>query len=53
MGDINIDLHDKKATGFKELKELMDTFGLKNIIKDKTRFFRENESSIDCKLKQF
>ena len=50
MGDINIDLHDKKATGFKEFKELMDTFGLKNIIKDKTCFFRENESSIDCIL---
>ena len=28
----------------------MDTFGLKNIIKHKTCFFRENESSIDCIL---
>ena len=50
MGDINIDFHDKKTTGFRELKEFMNIFGLHNLVKEKTCFFRENESSIDCIL---
>lgn len=50
MGDINIDFHDKKSIGYKELHEFINAFGLKNLIKDKTCFFRENESSIDCIL---
>ena len=41
MGDINIDLHDKKATGFKELKELMDTFGLKILLRTKHAFLEK------------
>ena len=38
MGDINIDLHDKKCVGFKQLNDFMDIFNLTNLIKDKTCF---------------
>ena len=50
MGDINIDFHDKKTTGFQNLKDFQCKFGLSNLVKDKTCFFRDNESSIDCIL---
>ena len=50
MGDINIDFHDKKTPGFQDLKDFQCKFGLSNLIKDKTCFFRNNESSIDCIL---
>ena len=40
MGDINIDVHDVTCVGFKELAHFMDTFGLKNLVKDKTCFFK-------------
>ena len=33
MGDINIDLHDKKCPGYKEFCEFMDIYSLKNLIK--------------------
>ena len=50
MGDINIDLHDKKCVGFKQLNDFMDIFNLTNLIKEKTCFFRDHESSIDVIL---
>ena len=50
MGDINIDFHDKKCIGFKELGGFMDIFNLTNLIKDKTCFFRDHQSSIDVLL---
>ena len=50
MGDINIDFHKKKSVGYKELNEFLSNFGLTNLIKDKTCFFKDNESSIDCIL---
>ena len=50
MGDINIDFHDNKTTGFQDLKDFQCKFGLLNLVKDKTCFFRDNESSIDCIL---
>ena len=50
MGDVNIDLHDGKSIGYKELVNFLDTFGLQNLIKDKTCFFNEHESSIDVIL---
>lgn len=50
MGDINIDLQNKKCPGFKELNEFLDIYSLKNLIKDKTCFFRDHESSIDVIL---
>ena len=50
MGDKNIDIHDNKAIGFKELAQFMNMFGLKNLIKDKTCFFKGHESSIDVIL---
>lgn len=50
MGDINIDLHDKKCSGHKELIEFMNIYSLKNIVKSKTCFFNDHESSIDIIL---
>ena len=50
MGDINIDLHDKKSVGYKELVQFMDTFGLTNLVKEKTCYFKGHESSIDVIL---
>ena len=50
MGDINIDFHNKKSVGYKELSEFLCNFGLTNLIKDKTCFFKDSESSIDCIL---
>ena len=48
MGDVNIDLHDEKLVGYKELVNFLDNFGLQNLIK--TCFFNEHESSIDVIL---
>ena len=50
MGDINIDSVDKKSPGFKNLMDFKDTFGLSNLIKQKTCFFKDHESSIDVIL---
>ena len=50
MGDINIDHGNKKSIGYKELVNFMDIFSLKNLINDKTCFFRGHESSIDVIL---
>ena len=50
MGDINIGMHNKKCVGFKELSEFMDIFNLSNLIKNKTCFFKDHESSIDVML---
>ena len=50
MGDINLDIHDKKCVGFKQLNDFMDIFNLTILIKDKTCFFRDHESSIDVIL---
>ena len=50
MGDINIDLHDKKCVGYKQLTEFLDVFNLSNLIKEKTCFFKDHESLIDVIL---
>ena len=50
MGDINIDSDDKKSPGFKNLMNFKDLFGLSNLIKQKTCFFKDHESSIDVIL---
>ena len=50
MGDINIDLHDTKCIGYKELTHFMDTFALRNLIKDKTCYFKGHQSSVDIIL---
>ena len=50
MGDINIDFKDTNSIGNRELKDFMNVFGLQNVIKDNTCFFRDNESSIDVIL---
>ena len=50
MGDINIDLHNRKCVGFKELSEFLDIFNLTNLINDKTCFFKDHESSLDVIL---
>ena len=50
MGDINIDFHDGKSTGSQDLKDFQCKYGLSNLIKEKTCFFKGNESSIDCIL---
>ena len=50
MGDVNIDLHNKKCQGFKEFCHFMDIFSLNNLIKEKTCFFKDHESSIDVFL---
>ena len=50
MGDVNIDTHDRKCVGYSDLSEFMDIFGLNNLTKDKTCFFKCNESSIDVIL---
>ena len=50
MGDINIDMHDHNCIGFGEINEFMNLYGLKNLIKDKTCFFKGHESSIDVIL---
>ena len=38
MGDLNIDLDDKKCQGFKEFSQFMDIFSLSNLIKEKHVF---------------
>lgn len=50
MGDINIDVHDKKCPGYRQFREFLDIFSLSNLIKDKTCFFKDHESSIDVIL---
>ena len=50
MGDINIDVDNKKSIGHKELKNFMELHNLKNLIKKKTCFFKDHESSIDVIL---
>ena len=50
MGDINIDSHNRKSIGYEELLNFMTTFSLKNLIKDKTCFSKDHESSIDLIL---
>ena len=50
MGDINIDLHDTKCTGYRELENVLDTYSLRNLVKDKTCFFNGHQSSIDVIL---
>ena len=50
MGDINIDSHDPKSVGYKELSNFLDSYSLKNLIKVKTCFSKEHESSIDVIL---
>lgn len=50
MGDINIDSKDNKAAGFNQLHEFMDVFSLRNLIKDKTCYFKGHESSLDIIL---
>ena len=50
MGHINIDLHNKKYIGYKQFNEFFDIFNLSNLIKEKTCFFKDHESSIDVIL---
>ena len=50
MGNLYIDLSDYKASGHQTLIELCDTFGLSNIIKNKTCFTSNHESLIDIIL---
>ena len=52
MGDINIDLHDKKSVGYKELVQFMDTFGLTNLVKEKTCFFKGQINKLTNRPKQ-
>ncbi len=50
MGDLNIDLDDKKVPGFEDLKNFMALFDLTNIVKEKTCKTRDHESLIDVIL---
>ena len=50
MGDINIDQNDSSKPGFNLQKAFMDTYNLKNLIKNKTRIMKSHESSIDVML---
>ena len=50
MGDININTKKKKAVGFKDYSNFIDSFGFKNLINENTCFFKGNESSIDVLL---
>ena len=50
MGDINIDLDDKKVPGFEDLKNFMKLFDLTNIVKGKTCITRDHESLVDIIL---
>ena len=50
MGDINIDIDDNKSIGHEDLIAFMDSYNLKNLIKEKTCFFKDHESSIDVIL---
>ena len=43
MGDINIDHHDISSTDFNDLQHFNDIFGLKNLIKMKACFFKDDE----------
>ena len=42
MGDLNIDTKNKKSVGYKEYSNFVDIFGLKNLIKEKTCFFKQH-----------
>ena len=50
MGDINIDQNDSNIPGFNLQKTFMETYNLKNLIKNKTRITKYHESSIDVML---
>ena len=50
MGDINIDIDSKNTIGYTKLKNFMDLHNLKNLIKEKTCFFKDHKSSIDVIL---
>ena len=47
MGDINIEQDESSKPGFSLQKSFMDTYNLKNLIKNKTCFTKSHESSID------
>ena len=50
MGDINIDLYDSNDNDCNKLKYFCDVFDFTNLIKDKTCFTKNHQSSIDVIL---
>ena len=50
MGDINIDIYDQSDAGYNKLKHLCDVYNLSNLIKGKTCFMKDHQSSIDVIL---
>ena len=50
MGDINIDNDDLYSSDYRKLSDFCDIFSLKNLVKDKTCFTYNNQSSIDVIL---
>ena len=50
MGDINIDIHDIHHSGYTKLMSFCDSYGLSNLVKDKTCFTKGHSSSIDVLL---
>ena len=50
MGDMNIDVSNPNALGYQDLKELMCTFGLTNLIKTKTCITWGNKTTLDLIL---
>ena len=50
MGDINIDTSCTTAVGYTKIEDLMDIFGFKNLVKDKTCHASTKGSSIDIIL---
>ena len=50
MGGINIDFQNTNSVGYNDLTNFMTLFNLKNLIKDKTCFAKDHESSIDIIL---
>ena len=49
-GDINVNTIDKTSTGFHHYEEVIDTFGLKNLIKTNTCFTKTSSTSLDVIL---
>ena len=50
MGDINIDIYNQSDAGYNKLKHLCDVYNLSNLIKGKTCFMKDHQSSIDVIL---
>ena len=50
MGDFNIDIKKENSTAYDKLEEFCDTFNLTNLVKSKTCFMNNHESTIDLIL---